>query len=156
MSSQLLGNIAHGKNDPSLVNGIGSERTISPWQEVTSLDCLSAVTLVIAVSLTETLEAYLWLQEISAPVGSEACKPRQLLCLPDEHLASLDLSCMLSRLLQGLLGVLVAICGARASPLECPSVGYISIVSQGVIEPNKIFPVRQSQKGFRGKLKINL
>ncbi|XP_045645568.1 YEATS domain-containing protein 4 isoform X1 [Ursus americanus] len=66
------------------------------------------------------------------------------------------LSCLLSRLLQGLLGVLVAIRGARAWPLEYPSVVYISVVSQGVIEPNKIFPVRQSQKGFRGKLKINL
>ena len=32
------------------------------------------------------------LQEISAPVGSDACKPRQLPCLQDGRLASLSLS----------------------------------------------------------------
>lgn len=57
VSTLLLGNTAHGKGDPCLVNDLWSERTIGPWQEVTSLDFLRAVTLVIAVSLTETLEA---------------------------------------------------------------------------------------------------
>lgn len=70
------------------------------------------------MSLTGTLEAIprKWLQEIPVPVGSRAYKPRQLLRLPHGHLASLNLCCMLSGLLQGLLGVpahaLVAICGS--------------------------------------------
>lgn len=77
----LLGSTAHGRDDPCVVNHICSERSTS-GRKSHLWAFLSAVTLVTGMSITETLEAILrnLLQETSAPLGSEACEPRQLPC----------------------------------------------------------------------------